>query len=215
MGEEEGERRGERRERKEGKEEGKRRREREERERKRERRGGRGRGGKEEGEGGEEEREEEEGRRGEEAAAERGVEHRGSQVRAPFSGAMDPLCSHAGNRGPATEPWPRVGGDHGQEEALWLAGPDDSAICAHGQRLYRVSSPSRLFVATGSPLPHGEAAVVVTGRPPLGGPPPPARQSRLSTCTAGYAGARGRTRPSSRAQWGPAWAWLDSSQHLR
>lgn len=51
-----------------------------------------------------------------------------------------PALSHAGDRRPAAEPRPRVGGDHGQEEALWLVGPDDSALRSHGQRVYCVST---------------------------------------------------------------------------
>lgn len=49
---------------------------------------------------------------------------------------------HTGNWRSATEPWPRMGGDHRQEEALWLVGPDDPEICTHGQWLHCVSSPS-------------------------------------------------------------------------
>ncbi|XP_069415817.1 adenylosuccinate synthetase isozyme 1 isoform X2 [Ovis canadensis] len=41
------------------------------------------------------------------------------------------------DRGPAAEPRPRVGRDHGQEAALWLAGPHDPEIRPHGQRIHR------------------------------------------------------------------------------
>lgn len=61
------------------------------------------------------------------------------------------LCSHAGNRRPAAEPRPRVGRDHGQEEALWLVRPHDSEIRPHGQWIYRVSSPPSHLLPRGHP----------------------------------------------------------------
>ena len=69
------------------------------------------------------------------------VEQRGGP--APFPAHADLACPRTGNRRPAAEPWPRVGGDHRQEEALWLAGPDDPQIRPHGQRVHRVSTCCR------------------------------------------------------------------------
>lgn len=80
-------------------------------------------------------------RRAEEEPAER----RGHTVpvTVPIVAPVDRLLyPRAGNRRPAAEPRPRMGGDHGQEAALRLAGPDDPQIRPHGQRVHGVSSPS-------------------------------------------------------------------------
>lgn len=58
---------------------------------------------------------------------------------------------HTGDRRPAAEPRPRVGGDHGQEAALRLARPGDPAIRPHGQRLHGVSSPRSPRLLRGHP----------------------------------------------------------------
>lgn len=48
------------------------------------------------------------------------------------------VCRLLGDRGSVTVPRERVWRDDGQEEALWLAGPDSGQIRPHGQRLLRV-----------------------------------------------------------------------------
>lgn len=60
----------------------------------------------------------------------------------PVRGAQAGWCQAAsptGNRGPAPESGARMGSDHRQEKALWLAGPGYSQIRSHGQWLHSVS----------------------------------------------------------------------------
>lgn len=64
----------------------------------------------------------------------------GQPRRLPLTGARALLRSHAGNRRPAAEPRPRVGRDHGQEEALRLVRPHDPEIRPHDQWIHRVSA---------------------------------------------------------------------------
>lgn len=120
---------------------------------------------------------------GEGEAAERNAELRSGQAQAPFHAMGHLLCCHAGNRRPAAEPWPRVGGDHRQEEALWLVGPDDPQICSHAQRLYRVSSLSSMFAVLGcrseSPLLLSRATTVGAVRAGLPSAPECVRGRRL------------------------------------
>lgn len=78
--------------------------------------------------------------RGEVAAAERAEAGQAEAGPAGFPATHGPALFSLGDRGPAAEPRPRVGGDHRQEEALRLAGPDDPEIRPHAQRIYRVSS---------------------------------------------------------------------------